>query len=104
MSKEGSSSKSGILERIVPVLLVLSIGLAFMVGVLWQKVSNLEKGGVVAGTQQQQPQAVTVSLDQVKAVWDKQVVKFGDKDKKDSSQSTGRGKSVCSPVVAALPD
>lgn len=40
-----------LLERLVPVLLVASIGLAFVVGVLWQKVSQLEGGGVkVSGT------------------------------------------------------
>lgn len=60
--------KSGLLEKIVPILLVLSIGLAFMVGVLWQKVSNLEKGGtaaVPAGAGNQIPAAApTVSIDQ----------------------------------------
>ena len=43
-----------LLERLLPVLLVASIGLAFAVGVLWQKVNNLEKGGgsnVAAGQQ-----------------------------------------------------
>jgi protein-disulfide isomerase len=37
------SSKSAGFERFVPVLLIISIFLAFAVGVLWQKVSNLEK-------------------------------------------------------------
>ena len=37
--------KGNLLERFIPVLLVISVGLAFMVGVLWQKVSTLEKGG-----------------------------------------------------------
>ena len=37
--------KGGLLEKLVPVLLVASIGLAFAVGVLWQKVSQLEGGG-----------------------------------------------------------
>lgn len=40
--------KSNLLERLVPVLLLASILLAFAVGVLWQKVNNLEKGGGVA--------------------------------------------------------
>lgn len=35
----------GMLEKLTPVLLVASIFLAFAVGVLWQKVQNLEKGG-----------------------------------------------------------
>lgn len=41
--------KSGLFEKLVPILLVLSIGLAFLVGVLWQKVANLEKGGTTSG-------------------------------------------------------
>lgn len=41
----------GLLEKIIPVILILTVGLAFMVGVLWQKVSTLEGGGIkVAGT------------------------------------------------------
>lgn len=41
------------LEKLVPILLIASIGLAFAVGMLWQKVQNLEGGGTtrVAGTQ-----------------------------------------------------
>ena len=38
-------TKTGIFERFAPVLLLLSVVLAFVVGVLWQKVSNLENGG-----------------------------------------------------------
>ena len=34
-----------LLEKLVPALLVLSVVLAFVVGVLWQKISSLEKGG-----------------------------------------------------------
>ena len=41
--------KGDLLERLVPVLLVASLLLAFAVGMLWQKVSNLE-GGKTAGT------------------------------------------------------
>lgn len=43
--------KSSLLDKLVPVLLIASIGLAFAVGVLWQKVQDLEGGGVgTAGT------------------------------------------------------
>lgn len=42
---KSKESKGGLLERIIPILLIASIGLAFLVGVLWQKVSELEKGG-----------------------------------------------------------
>ncbi len=40
-----------LLERLVPVLLFASIALAFVVGILWQKVNSLESGGSVAGTE-----------------------------------------------------
>jgi protein-disulfide isomerase len=46
-AKSKTSSKlkdKSMLEKLVPVLLVLSILLAFAVGVLWQKISSLEKG------------------------------------------------------------
>ncbi len=36
--------KASILEKLVPVLLLASIVLAFIVGILWQRVSNIEKG------------------------------------------------------------
>ncbi|KKU09887.1 MAG: Sodium/proton antiporter [Candidatus Woesebacteria bacterium GW2011_GWB1_45_5] len=39
------SPKASLLERFVPALLVMSVALAFVVGILWQKVSTLEKGG-----------------------------------------------------------
>ena len=38
-------SKGNLLENLVPILLIASIGLAFAVGMLWQKVWNLEGGG-----------------------------------------------------------
>lgn len=84
MSKgEGESSKSSVFEKMVPALLILSVGLAFMVGVLWQKVSGLEKGGVTAGTQQAAaPPAQKVDLATIKDVFSKDVVKFGDANKK----------------------
>ena len=46
-------SKDNLLEKLVPILLVASIGLAFAVGMLWQKVQNLEGSGTtrIAGTQ-----------------------------------------------------
>ena len=46
-------SKGNLLEKLVPILLVASIGVAFAVGMLWQKVQNLEGGGTtrIAGTQ-----------------------------------------------------
>lgn len=41
--------KKGLLEKSVPVLLVLTVVLAVFVGVLWQKVSSLEKGSPTNG-------------------------------------------------------
>lgn len=77
--------KSGLLEKLVPILLVLSIGLAFMVGVLWQKVSNLEKGGVTTGSTTQTgaaPAAPTVDLNTIKGLFNKNVIRFGDANRK----------------------
>lgn len=42
-----SIKKSDTFEKLVPVLVFLSVILAFAVGILWQKVSNLEGGGAV---------------------------------------------------------
>jgi len=66
-----------LLEKLVPILLVASIGLAFVVGVLWQKVSQLEGGNVRtsgstsntdSGTQPQGPVQGKLSEDQVKKI------------------------------------
>jgi protein-disulfide isomerase len=45
--------KGNLLENLVPVLLLASIILAFVVGVLWQKVSSLESGSLVRNTAQE---------------------------------------------------
>lgn len=77
-----------LLERLVPILLLASIVLAFVVGVLWQRVSSLEKGTTpqTAGTQTTnagaQPTRTPISLDLIKGVFDKEVIKFGDKNSK----------------------
>lgn len=39
-------SRGALLEKFIPVLLIVTIALAFLVGVLWQKVSSLEGGGI----------------------------------------------------------
>jgi len=55
------SGKGDLLEKLIPVLLVSSVALAFAVGILWEKVSTLEGGGraATAGTQVgNQPQDV----------------------------------------------
>lgn len=83
--KKEESSRPSIVEKLVPVLVVLSIGLAFMVGVLWQKVSSLEKGGtataLTTGTQAGATQP-NVSLDTIKGLFDKDLIKIGDANRK----------------------
>jgi protein-disulfide isomerase len=64
--------KSSLLEKLVPLLLVLSVGLAFIVGVLWQRISSLGKNGtsdkVVNTAKPQGPQAVKLSKEQVEKI------------------------------------
>ncbi|MCH7730233.1 thioredoxin domain-containing protein [Patescibacteria group bacterium] len=45
VEKTSPKKKSSAFEKMVPFLLVLSIGLAFLVGTLLQKVKSLEQGG-----------------------------------------------------------
>ena len=79
----------GVLERLVPILLVASIALAFVVGVLWQKVSNLESGNV-AGTETeseatvetQQADNPTITIDQIKSLFSQNLIKFGNENSK----------------------
>ncbi|HKB88065.1 MAG TPA: DsbA family protein [Patescibacteria group bacterium] len=76
-------SKPSLIEKVVPVLLVLSIGLAFMVGVLWQKVTTLEKGGVATTTTAgAAPAAPAVTLEQIKDLFTKNIIKIGDSNRK----------------------
>jgi len=81
--------KENLLEKLVPILLVASIGLAFVVGVLWQKVSSLEKGEPTTTTETpaqdqetNQPQQTNVTLDQIKGLFSKDLIKFGDTGRK----------------------
>lgn len=48
VKKVVETKKDSMFEKLTPVLLVTTILLAFGVGVLWQKVSSLEKGGGTA--------------------------------------------------------
>lgn len=81
-----NSSRSNLFERFVPVLLIVAIALSFVVGVLWQKVSGLEKGGVATTTTTTgaaaQPAAPKVSLDTIKGLFSKDIIKFGDANRK----------------------
>lgn len=50
MEEKTRSHKKNITENLVPILLLASVVLAFVVGVLWQKVNSLEKGGTTTTT------------------------------------------------------
>lgn len=78
-----SPFKGNLMEKLTPILLVFSMILSFVVGILWEKVSNLEKGGVTAKTTTAAaPVAATLDINTVKSVFDKNVIKFGDKNSK----------------------
>jgi protein-disulfide isomerase len=59
-SGKKKASKGSLFEKIAPILIFLSIGLAFAVGVLWQKVNSLQGGGKTTTTTggTAQPQAI----------------------------------------------
>ena len=79
---------------IQPVLIILIVIAAFFIGSLWTKVQILEKGGVVANsaapsvktttTNDTPPEPIkeTVDLAQIKDLFKKNVIKFGDANKK----------------------
>jgi len=76
------------------MFIALSFIMAFVIGILWEKVSSLEKGGggsttpstSTDNTQQAQPQAqagqVAVTQDQIKKLFSQDLIKFGDDKKK----------------------
>lgn len=68
-----------VFEKITPALLVLTVVLAFVVGILWQKVSNLEGGNVgsLADEQVVAPEEFDGKLDGEQA---EKVVKVKDSD------------------------
>ena len=77
-------ASKGIKQFFVPALVVVAIVLSFFSGTLWQKVQNLEAGSTAdttttQGTKAQNP---TVSIDAIKDLFNKDVIKFGDADRK----------------------
>ncbi len=77
--------KAALTEKLLAPMVIVMIALAFIVGALWQKVENLQKGGATA----QQVGAVatpaanpTVSLAAIKDLFNKNLIKFGDASKK----------------------
>jgi protein-disulfide isomerase len=84
---EKLESPRSIQQFFIPVLVVVAIGLAFFSGSLWQKVQNLEKGATTTGTTttgatQQGQQQPSVSLDTIKGLFSKDLIKFGDASRK----------------------
>lgn len=68
------------------VLVLLLIAISFFTGFLYFKVQNLEKSGGTAQQldqqQQQQPPEVKVSLDQIKKLFSKGAISYGDTNRK----------------------
>lgn len=78
--------KRTLTEKLIAPMIIVMIALAFIVGALWQKVENLQKGGAVT-TQGQQAGTVatpapTVALATIKDLFKKNLIKFGDANKK----------------------
>lgn len=82
MQKTSQVNKTSIFEKLVPALLVITVGLSFLVGILWQKVENIGTGTTTTGTTQQQAAAPKVEIAQIKDLFNKDVIKFGNADSK----------------------
>lgn len=80
--------RASLTEKLLAPMIIVMIVLAFVVGILWQKVENLQKGGATTqgATVQQAQQAATpaptIALDTIKDLFSKNLVKFGDANKK----------------------
>lgn len=79
--------KRSLLERFIPLILVLTVVLAFFVGFLWQKVLTLEKsaktGSPATANTTPPPSQPTVSMDKIKALFaNKDLMSFGDANRK----------------------
>jgi len=80
---------SGMAEKMMPLMMVVMLVMAFGLGAMWSKVKYLEAGGAATapsgGTQPAaaaQPAAVQVTQDQIRSLFDKEVVSFGQADSK----------------------
>ncbi len=75
-------------DKLVQGLVIAIVAMAFVMGMMWEKINALQGGTyTAAGTATTtataaQPSQTTVTIDQVKAAFDKAVVKFGDTKKK----------------------
>ncbi len=80
MSEEVKPQKN--LQQIFILILVLvALGLAFFSGTMWQKVKNLEKSDATTQTNPQPTQA-KVTLNDIKDLFKKDLIKFGDEKQK----------------------
>ncbi len=62
----------------IPILVVVAIGLAFFSGTLWQKVRNVGVDKNTKTGEEATAETTSVSLDTIKGLFDKDLVKFGD--------------------------
>jgi protein-disulfide isomerase len=82
--------QKNLMQKMGPSLIVVTYLMAFAIGVLWEKVNNLQKGGVstskttpTTAAQAGQPTAAAnVSINQIKSLFSKDLVKFGDANRK----------------------
>jgi len=78
-----SSAGKNFLEKAAPFLLVVSLGLAFFAGNLWQKEKGRSKTQEEVTTAQgTSPQKPNITIGQVKDVFGKSVIKFGNGNSK----------------------
>lgn len=77
-----NTGKTSIFEKLVPALLVITVGLSFLVGVLWQKVENIDKGTTDTTATQQAAAPKKVELSTIKDLFGKDLIKFGNADSK----------------------
>ncbi len=81
--------KKGFIEKVGPALVVISVIMAFAIGILWEKVNKLEGGNTTATAKitpttsaAAQANKNNVSLDQIKKLFGMDLVKFGDDKRK----------------------
>lgn len=82
-----TSGTFSLTKILLPVLIVLLVASSFLIGVLWTKLSYAQKAVQTTATPStanaaQQPVGPTITLDQVKALFAKDVIKFGDGNRK----------------------
>src|SRR5438874_450067 len=82
------NKSKGFIQAVAIVPLLGLIVMAFVVGILWQKVQSLEKGGTTSTTATTTQQtgtaapATQITLSQIKDLYNKDLIKFGDANRK----------------------